>query len=158
MTDTDTSMKTGHDASSHRPTRPIVAAYGCLLAAFLVAVGLGIVEGRIGVDWLRGLSLATLILLVATSAIAQFHLYRSRVIADRLHAQDLTSILVRLAAIGILAAFDFVLLGMALPSVWTGLFRIYTWTIGFGALLLTLKGFWSVTGGDGSPMPSPDRP
>ncbi|MGX1097787.1 hypothetical protein [Amorphus sp. MBR-141] len=144
-------------AATARPSRLIVAGYGCLLAAFAIAIGLGIAADGIGTDWLRGLSLATLVLLVAAAAIAQVHLYRSEVTASRLHARDLTGILVRLAAIGILAALEFILLGMALPTVWTGLIRIYTWTIGTGALLLTIRGLWAVAWGDGSAMPAPDR-
>jgi len=140
-----------------RPSRPIVAAYACLLTALAIAIGLGTAQDRIGTDWLRGLSLTTLALLVAASAIAQFHLYRSDVAANRLHARDLTGILVRLAVIGILGALEFILLGMALPSVWIGLIRIYTWTIGLGALLLALRGMWTVTRGHGSAMPSPER-
>lgn len=154
---TDTTADQLAEVQHERPTWPISVAYGCLLAAFVIALGLGIAEDRVGIDWLRGLSLATLVLLVSASAIAQFHLYRSRKIANRLHAQDLTSILVRLAAIGILAALDFILLGMALPSAWTGLIRIYTWTIGLGALLLTVRGLWAISRSDGSAMPSPDR-
>jgi hypothetical protein len=140
-----------------RASRPIVAAYACLLVAFAIAISLGAAQDRIGEDWLRGLSLTTLALLVAASTIAQFHLYRSDVTADRLHARDLTGILVRLAVIGILAALELILLGMALPSVWTGLIRIYTWTIGLGALLLALRGMWTVTRGHRSAMPSPER-
>lgn len=138
-----------------RPSRPIVAGYACLLAAFAVALGLGIAESSIGTGWLRGLSLSTMILLATAAGISQFYLYRSDVTINRLHARDLTSILIRLAAIGILGALEIILLGMALPAVWTGLLRIYTWTIGTGALLLALRGMWMVTRGDGSAMPTP---